>query len=708
MPEATAGGRRRALGVSIATLSLALAAVHAHAVNFPLRWRWSNPAPHGGNVVDMAYSAPQFLAIQVAERGQIFTSVDLDLWLPRDSNTTNNLRGVTFFGTRALITGENGCVMYSDDGVTFPFGSLADGATTDWLEAVTDSPTLAVAVGDSGAVYTSSNGVTWKRQSSGVTNWLRGVASGSGTFVAVGEQGTVATSSNGTNWTKRTSGTTNHLNRVTFDSGRFYAVGDFGVGLASTNAGAGWFSDPSGATNVLENACVLGSDRIAVGYSEVRINDNGVWTNQLAQPYGPPDWTYYSCIPRPGFFLIAGQSGMQSEAYQTNGTPYFWLTPYDSVRNWLWDLIHLPGLYVTVGDYGTVMSSGNGVDWTVELVPQSATNTTLLGVGGNANLLLAVGDGGGMIFSPSNLTQVVVTNEGTVSTQLVSSLGVLWYPGTLPTTNAMQGVAVLSNNLFVITGDNGLVLTSPTGTNNWTTRTTPTTKLLTGVASWPGGLVATGDDGALITSPDGVTWTLRTTGTTNWLYRVRYLNGSLITVGQNGVLLTSTNGTNWIARSSGTTKWLNDAAFIQDTWFVIGTGGTVLTSSNLVNWASQGTITKKSLYAAATDSQQLVLSGVEGVILRSPVVTDLTPITVLSYARVTLSTNPPVVQNLYLFGGKADQRFTLDYQTNVSGGAWISNAALEIFDGAGTLYYVETVTGTNQNAQEFYRATLLP
>jgi hypothetical protein len=62
------------------------------AVEFPLRWRWSNPAPHGGNVVDMAYSATLGLAVQVAERGQIYTSDDLSLWLPRDSHVTNSLR----------------------------------------------------------------------------------------------------------------------------------------------------------------------------------------------------------------------------------------------------------------------------------------------------------------------------------------------------------------------------------------------------------------------------------------------------------------------------------------------------------------------------------------------------------------------------------------------------------------------------------------
>jgi len=55
------------------------------AANLPLRWRWSYPTPHGANIVDMAYSPTLSLAVQVAERGQLYTSDNLSTWLPRDS-----------------------------------------------------------------------------------------------------------------------------------------------------------------------------------------------------------------------------------------------------------------------------------------------------------------------------------------------------------------------------------------------------------------------------------------------------------------------------------------------------------------------------------------------------------------------------------------------------------------------------------------------
>ncbi|HYG36318.1 MAG TPA: hypothetical protein VEC99_16110, partial [Clostridia bacterium] len=96
-----------------------------------LRWRWSNPAPHGGNVFDMTYGFG--LAVQVAERGQIYTSEDLVFWTPRDSGTTNSLRAVTFFGSRLIITGERGTVLYADS--LDAFGRIGLG-TSDWLEGV--------------------------------------------------------------------------------------------------------------------------------------------------------------------------------------------------------------------------------------------------------------------------------------------------------------------------------------------------------------------------------------------------------------------------------------------------------------------------------------------------------------------------------------------------------------------------------------------
>jgi hypothetical protein len=130
----------------------------------------------------------------------------------------------------------------------------------------------------------------------------------------------------------------------------------------------------------------------------------------------------------------------------------------------------------------------------------------------------------------------------------------------------------------------------------------------------------------------------------------------------------------------------------------------VLSSTNLLNWTHQGALTQKHLQSAATDAQQLIAVGVEGIILRSQVVPDLTPITILNYDRA-LGSN--AAYNVFLFGGKADQRFTVDRTPSLSTTNWSTGPRLEFFDSSGVLYYLETF-GTNQPLEEYYRAVLAP
>lgn len=539
---------------------LLLTAAGSQASDAPLRWRWSNPRPHGGNGVDMVYSPALGVAVQVAELGQIFSSFDFNVWLPRATGTSNDLRGVTFMGARALVTGANGTVLYADSLDDFRPGILTSGVTADWLESVTAGPALAVAVGDSGAVYTSTNGIHWKRQSSGTAQWLRGVAYGGGVFMAVGEGGTILRSINGTNWAARIVGTEN-FNRVSFASGRFTAVGEGGACVSSINLGTNWLSEVTGASNDLFYVVSGNGTRLVVGDSEVRSQQpGGPWVNELV-PDGlgrtPWPWTYYSALKTPDSFLIAGRTGLMEEGFgDTNGAPFRWVPGDDSVRNWLWDVTNPTNLYVAVGDRATILTSGNGVDWRLELPPDATTNSIFFGVGGTPNLLVVVGDKASLIVSPNVVSNIdiTVTNGTNVITipATGNAFGVLWYAMAAPTTNDLQGIAA-TTNLFVVTGDRGTILTSPDGTN-WTLRASPTNRFLSSVTPWPGGWVVTGDDGAIVTSVDGVAWSLVPPPTTNWLYRVRYLGGKLITVGQNGTILTSTNGSAWVKQTSGTDR----------------------------------------------------------------------------------------------------------------------------------------------------------
>ncbi|MBI5772453.1 MAG: hypothetical protein HZA89_01770 [Verrucomicrobia bacterium] len=688
------------------------------AATLPLRWRWSNPQPHGNNVVDMAYSSLSALAVQVAERGQIYTSSDFQTWTAAESGVTNALRGVAFFGIsqRIIIVGENGAALYADSTSQFLPATLP--ATTNWLEGVTASPGTLVAVGDNGSVYASTTGTNWVKQTFPFTNWLRSVAFGiynsSPVFVTVGEAGFVATSANGTSWNKRTVSTTADLNRVSCHNGVFRAVGNGGVYLTSVNGGSSWTVENTGATNdlfaVITTTSGSQTNIVVAGDNEARLHNGTAWQNLLnpVTTNSPPTWTYYAGCATPGLLLLAGRTGMMAEGYAVGGVYSRWLAGSDSLRQWLWDVHHIQSGYFAVGDYGSLLSSVDGVSWTIELPPDAATNSVLLGIGGDTNLLVAVGDSGVILVSTNSQTAVLTTNtvgtNTTITTNFASNLGVLWNAATSPTTTNLQGVC-RANNLFVVTGAGGKILTSTNG-SNWTTRAAPTTALLSSVTAFSGGWVAVGDAGTILTSPDAVTWTARNFATTNWIYRVRQLNGTLLAVGQNGLILTSTNGVNWASRASGTTKWLNDAAYLDGIYLTTGTQGALLISTNAVDWSDAGTITKKALYGLATDGSQLVAVGVEGAILRSPVVADPTPVTFAAY-NLTAATNS--VEHLFLFGGKPDQQFNLEGATALGQtNSWTTGKFLEITDPAGLLYYLETNPLTNSTPQEFFRARMFP
>jgi len=681
------------------------------------RWRWSNPKPHGNNIMETAYQPALGLAVQVAERGQIYTSYDFDFWMPQDSGTTNSLRAVTFFGSRILVVGESGTVLYADSPDAFRPATLP-APTTDWLEGVAASTTLAVAVGDNAAIYTTGSGTNWSRVPPAnipFTNWLRSVAYGGNRFVAVGEVGRIAESTNGTIWTTNASPTTYNLNRITYNGQYFTIVGDSGVVL--TNSGSTWqlLTGSGASSNLYASAGTATGAQLLAGDYEMRLREAGIWRNVLdpTNTFRPPSWTYLHALTltnqsgsnQLASFFVTGRTGMMVSGYRTNGT-YLWDVAGSSLRNWLWDVTFVNNLYATVGDYATIMTSLDGVTWDLEAPPPMHTNRVYLGVGGDTNVLLAVGTGGAIALSTNGVVTVVTTNgSGTnvvITTNYVNSYGIFWRAaGSTPTTNTLQGVAAF-NGQYIVVGDYGTILRSINGAI-WSVVTSPTNLILTSVAASQSGWVAVGEKGALFYSANGTAWTRINSQTTNWLYRVRYLSGRYVVVGQKGVFLTSTNGQNWSLPVTISSSWLNDVAYVGGAYYAIGSQGTVLMSTNLVDWASLGTITGKSLYGAATDGGQLILVGVEGAILRSQIIPIETPVRIGSFD-TTLTSN--LVQQLFLFEGRPDQRFVLQSSSDLFN--WTTEASLELFDSSGTVYYYKSVARTNAPVHRFYRTKLIP
>ena len=696
-------------------------------------WSWSNPQPHGNDVVGMAWNGT--LGVQVCELGRVYTSPNLIDWYPQNSGLTNDLQAVTFFGKRIIVTGANGAIAYSEDGVNFTNCSVS---TTNWLVAVAASPKVAVAVGDNGVLYTSTDGAKWTLQSGQPPNvnnygaWLTSVAYGNGVFVTTGDTGDgsvsyIANSSDGTNWVNVIRNNVpifnnlGNLEAVTWinSSGSatnfpytgFWTVSDAGYAFYSTDNGATWKKwSVNNSTNVLYTIASDNATAVLAGDVEVRlgmvVSNQLVWPEQTGVALSAvPPWTYFAAVSDTnGVYELAGYDGQLVQSYiNTNGN-YNWRTPYYSPRDWLWQVIATNGLYVAVGDNARIMTSDDGADWTVEAIKStnsvSTTNTVFFCVGGTSNLLVAAGNNGSLAVSPNIVLPVVETNtDGSLFTNLVGSLGVSWYSLAAPagTTNDLAGVCTFSNKFFLV-GGNGTILNSSDGTN-WSKQVAGTTNYLSGMATATNGLLAaSGNWGTILTSPNGTAWTSRTSGTTNWLYRMRSVNNRLLAVGENGTLLISSNAINWAKLSSGVTNWLNDAIMVSNTCYVIGNQGVVLTSTNFINWTNIGTITAKSLDGAATQDGQLVVVGFEGMILRSQIVPVTTPVNFTQFSQ-------SIGINVFSVAGTVDQKFTLDSSTNLV--KWTTGPLQDLIYGDGTLIFYQSLP-SNPSSKQFYRCTLVP
>lgn len=230
--------------------------------------------------------------------------------------------------------------------------------------------------------------------------------------------------------------------------------------------------------------------------------------------------------------------------------------------------------YVAVGDNGTIVSSPNGIDWTVL---GSGTTTNLSGIATDGvSTYVAVGDNGIVLVSMNGINWGV-GNSGLL-TQLLS---VTWSPDL---------------SLFVAVGADGIIISSPDGLN-WTTRTSGVSTQLNVVAWIPtvwtvGGwdtpippwsesyLIAAGENGVLLTSPDGITWTARVSGLTTAINAVTWDGYGALAAGDDGYFIASNDGITWTLEASGVTNQLNGACVGQFTSVMVGNDGTILRTTD--------------------------------------------------------------------------------------------------------------------------------
>ena len=272
------------------------------------------------------------------------------------------------------------------------------------------------------------------------------------------------------------------------------------------------------------------------------------------------------------------------------------------------------GLYLAVGNSGTLTTSPDGITWT------SRTS----GFGSTGIRDVTYGDG----------LYVAVARDGKLSS---SPDGITWTSRTSGFGSGAISAVTYGDSLFVAVGDGGALTTSIDGTT-WTTRTSGFgTSVIYGVTYGDGLYVAVGDTGKLTTSTDGITWTSRTSGFgTTRIYGVTYGDGLYVAVGLSGTLTTSTDGTTWTTRTSGFgTTGINGVTYGDGLYVAVGDSGTLTTSTDGTTWTTRtsgfgttriwGVTYGDGLYLAVGESGKLTTQSFSTIYLalelKSPVTT---------------------------------------------------------------------------------------
>jgi hypothetical protein len=288
--------------------------------------------------------------------------------------------------------------------------------------------------------------------------------------------------------------------------------------------------------------------------------------------------------------------------------------------------------FITVGKYGTIMTSSDGTVWTKR---DSKTSLNLNGIAYGNNLIVAVGDSCWILSSSDGITwtnleynlypkntlySITYGNGKFVAVGfdmiLTSTDGVNWTRITLGTPGTFSSV-IFSNDLFVAAGENGIILTLSDGIT-WTLRNSSPWRNIFSLTYTNNQFIAISNGNATLSSPDGFTWTEQFIYPTYLFRSIIYVNNQIIVVGDSGIIETSSDGTTWTEQQSGTKDGLVSIAYGNGQYIAVGNGGKVIASNDGIYWSNKTSGTTESFILLIYGNDEFMTIGNRGTILTSP------------------------------------------------------------------------------------------
>ena len=531
----------------------------------------------------------------------------LDAWAWRFPQPQGRaLAAVTYGGGQFVAVGENGVIINSPDG--YHWNNQFSGIGSN-LRAVAYADGFFATVGDAGVVLISTNAINWTQVATVTGNALYGIAGNSGwrvnnlpQFLAVGDAGAVLMARSGTNWSALFATTSNALNTVTFTTNNMaiynnpmFLIGG-NSGTIMSYSGSGFQPTATGSVGTANNIyCVASAGNgVFAAAGDLTLNPfaattyltnqilylspnqtrwkNEQWLTDLRDGIEPNLW-YLSeffiltgMTGGPGGLVGVGYTGYELEYHpavvmtSTNGRNWFEL-PAATSQNELHGVTYGNGLYVAVGDFGSIVVSANATNWS-EVIPYHRSD--ILAMAANSNLCIAVAMQAWYTWGFASFTSLVSTNGSnwSVTTHNLGAMADLNYNGRL-------FVGVGAKHIYTTT-DGFNWQDNPGFTNN-----------LYGVTSYNGRLVVVGANGSIFTSVDGTNWVDDSVTAAGSLYSVAHGNGVYVAGGS--IIATSMDGLTWSLGPSNPPATITKIVY-GDGLFVAAAGGEILSSPDGINW----------------------------------------------------------------------------------------------------------------------------
>lgn len=250
------------------------------------------------------------------------------------------------------------------------------------------------------------------------------------------------------------------------------------------------------------------------------------------------------------------------------------------------DVIFANGQYSAACYYGRIQHSVDGHAWSVVQTPSTLDFNSI-----------AYGNG----------RYVAV---GMAKTIVTSTNGVAWTMPKQGAPNAgSYRQVIFAHDQFLVLGDAGEVELSTNGTDWISGHLGTEPSFVPAGVAWGDGQYVVIGSGATLTSPDGVTWTEHASDLGSSLYAITYANGRFV-AGGDALLAYSDDGVEWTPGTASfaspyTRMW--ETVFLNGRFFACGSGGVLMSSPDGAGWMLHTTGTTAELLALAYNGSRLLL-----------------------------------------------------------------------------------------------------